>query len=274
MIYDIPTLGFIIVGAFLCELIDSSLGMMYGTILSPVLIIAGLDPLVVVPSILFSQAIGGFVASIRHQQLNNVNFSVKKDIMNRLYELGYLETFKRSTTRDLKVAFVVTSFGIIATVISALIAINIPTVVLKMYIGILVCSIGIVLLLRSKFNFTWKKILGIGILSAFNKGISGGGFGPVVTSGQLISGRDSKESIGVTTLSEAPICIAGFLTYLLKNGLSTWDLIFPLTIGASIGAVIGPYITKKFKSEKKIRLSLGILVTFLGIWTLIKTCLV
>jgi len=260
--------------AFICELIDSSLGMLYGTILSPVLIIMGYDPLVVVPSILFSQAIGGIIASIVHHRLKNVDFTIKEDIMERLSDLGYIEAFRRSTTRDLKVVFVVTCFGILSTIIAVLISISIPKVALKTYIGVLVLAMGIILLLRSRFNFSWRKILGIGILSAFNKGISGGGFGPVVTAGQLVSGRGSKESIGATTLSEAPICITGFLTYLIRNGLSTWNLVLVLTAGAIVGAIIGPHITTKFKSEKKLRLGLGILVTLLGIWTLIKTWLI
>ena len=99
--------------------------------------------------------------------------------MKRLSELGYIETFRRSTTRDLKVVFVVTSLGILVTIIAALTAISIPKVALKTYIGVLVLAMGIILLLRTRFNFSWKKILGIGILSAFNKGISGGGFGPM-----------------------------------------------------------------------------------------------
>lgn len=259
------------VAALLCEMIDSSLGMLYGTILSPFLIIMGFDPLVAVPSILFSQAIGGFIASIEHHRLKNVDFGIKEDVLKRLAELGYIETFRKSTTRDLKVVFVVTSFGIIATILAVFIAISIPKIVLKTYIGLLVLSMGIILILRSRFNFSWKKIFGIGILSAFNKGISGGGFGPVVTAGQLISGRKSKESIGATTLSEVPICLAGFLTYLIKNGLKTWDLVLALTAGAIIGAIIGPHITANFESEKKVRIWLGILVIAEGIWTLIKT---
>ena len=261
----------VLVAAFVCEMIDSSLGMLYGTILSPVLITAGFDPLVVVPSILFSQAFGGIIASIGHQRLKNVDFTIKEEVMKRLSDLGYIETFRKSTTRDLKVVFVVTCFGILATIIAALTAISIPKVALKTYIGVLVLVMGIILLLRTRFNFSWGKILGIGILSAFNKGISGGGFGPVVTSGQLISGRESKRSIGATALSEAPICITGFLTYLIRNGLSTWNLVLILTAGAIVGALIGPYITTKFKSEKRLRLGLGILVTSLGIWTLVKT---
>ena len=48
--------------AFVCEYIDSAIGMGYGTILSPLLIIMGFDPLVAVPAILLSQAFGGLSA--------------------------------------------------------------------------------------------------------------------------------------------------------------------------------------------------------------------
>lgn len=263
----------IILAAFACELVDASLGMMYGTILAPVLIIAGFDPLVVVPSILFSQAIGGFIASMGHHRVRNVDFSVESEVVGKLSELGYIDTFKTSVSTDLKVVFAVVCLGVLATVIAAVTAVSIPKVALKTYIGVLVLAMGTILLLRTKFEFSWKKILGIGILSAFNKGISGGGFGPVITSGQMISGRQSKSSIGSTTLAEAPICIAGFLAYLVKKGMPTWNLIFLLTAGAIVGALIGPYITAKFESEKKLRIGLGVMVTILGIWTIAKTWL-
>lgn len=271
---DIGKLILVLFAAFVCELIDSSLGMLYGTILSPVLIIAGFDPLLVIPSILFSQAIGGFVASIGHHRLKNVDFSIEKDLVRRLSDLGYVEVFRRGTSKDLKVVFIVTCIGILATITAALTAICIPKIVLKTYIGVLVLVMGIILLSRARFNFSWWKIFGLGILSAFNKGISGGGFGPVVTAGQLISGREGKRSIGATALSEAPICITGFLTYLIRNGLSRWDFALILTAGAIGGAMIGPHITAKVKSERKLRQGLGILVTLLGIWTLAKTWLI
>ena len=261
----------LIVAAFMCELIDSSLGMCYGTILSPLLLIAGYEPLAVVPSILFSQAIGGLVASRIHHALRNVDFSIESGVMKRLEDLGYIESFRRSTSRDLKVVFAVTTLGVIATVIAALTAISVPKTALKTYIGILILAMGIVLLLRSRFEFSWRRILGIGVLSAFNKGISGGGFGPVVTSGQMMCGRRSRNSIGATALSEAPICIVGFLTYLIRKGIPRWDLVLLLSLGAIVGAIIGPHITAKFKAEEKIRVGLGILVTLLGLWTLVKT---
>ncbi len=265
----------IVSGALICEFIDASMGMMYGTILSPVLIIAGFEPVVVVPAILFSQALGGFTASIFHHQLKNVNLAVKsanpKVIIKKLSELGYIESFKRGTTKDFKVSMCVASLGVIATIIAVLIAINISKSALKTYIGILVVAMGVILLFGPEFKFSWKKMLAIGILSAFNKGISGGGFGPVVTSGQLIAGRDGKSSIGATTFAEAPICIAGFLTFLITKGISNWNLVILLSTGALIGAPLGALLTSKFKSEKRLRTGLGLLTLALGIWILIKT---
>ena len=50
-----PQLIFLCLLATIGEFIDSGLGMMYGTILSPLLILIGYSPEVVIPSILFSQ---------------------------------------------------------------------------------------------------------------------------------------------------------------------------------------------------------------------------
>jgi hypothetical protein len=265
----------LIMGALLCEFIDSSLGMLYGTIFSPVLIIAGFDPILVVPSILFSQAIGGFTASIFHHRLKNADFTLKiknpRYVADRLAKLGYKETFNRGTTQDLKVAICITSLGIFAAIFATLIAVNIPKVALKTYIGVLAVLMGIIVLSRMNFKFSWKKILGIGILSAFNKGISGGGFGPVVTAGQIISGRDGKGSIGATTLAEAPICMAGFLAYLLTKGISNWSFVFLLSSGAIMGAILGPFFTARFKSKEKLKIVLGFLTLGLGIFVLINT---
>lgn len=264
----------ILVMAFFCEWLDSALGMGYGTILSPVLIIMGFNPLVSIPAILISQAFGGLTASIFHHQFGNVSFNAK--------------------SKDLKIVFVITSFGIIATIFAAIISINLPKVVLKTYIGVLVLVMGIITLRNSKFNFSWKKMIGIGIVSAFNKGLSGGGFGPVVTSGQILAGQRHKGAIGVTTLTEAPICIIGFLTYLIVRSIGEfngsvmsvsvseffskmfspkmfqWELILALILGSVLVAPFGAFTTRSLKKEK-MHLILGILIIILGIGTLIKT---
>jgi uncharacterized protein len=261
----------LIAGGFGAELLDASLGMLYGTILSPVLIIAGYDPLVVVPSILLTQAMAGLVAAVGHHRLRNADFSIDNSAIKKRVGGSFVATLRRAVAEDSKVVLVVSSLGVAASVGAAFIATSIPKVVLSTYIGVLVLVMGVVLVSKSTFRFSWRKVLAIGALSAFNKGLSGGGFGPVVTAGQLISGRGSRGAIGATTLSEAPICIAGFLIYLLRNEMSSWDLVLFLGIGAILGAIIGPYITAHFRSEKAIRAGLGVLVLALGAWTLVNT---
>jgi len=260
--------------AFICEFIDSSLGMGYGTILAPVLIIMGFEPLVAVPAILISQAFGGFTASVFHHRFENVDF--------------------HPDSRDLKIALIITSCGIAATIVAALISINIPKIILKAYIGVLVTAMGLVVLRNCSFVFSWKKIVGVGVLSAFNKGLTGGGFGPVVTGGQIMSGQHHRGAIGVTTLSEAPICTVAFFTYMIGRVVSEiktpvmklsvndffrlmfshkifpWELILALFLGSILVAPFGAFTTRALKREK-LHILLGVLITTLGVWTLIKT---
>jgi len=259
--------------AFFAELLDSSLGMMYGTILSPLLIIVGFDPFVVIPSILLSQAMGGLIAAIFHHKHDNADFRPKttnpRIIVNKIKELGLIETFKRGFSRDFKIAFVVSILGMLTTVLAVFIAVSISKVFLKAYIGVLVLAMGVILLSRMRFKFTWKKILAIGLLSSFNKGLSGGGFGPVVTSGQMIAGNSPKKSIAATTLSEAPICFVGFLTYALVKGFNNWTFLAVLSMGAIIAAPLGALLTKRM-NEKMMRPLLGILALCLGAWMITK----
>ncbi len=260
--------------AFSCEFIDSALGMGYGTILTPILLILGFDPLVAVPAILLSQAFGGFFASIFHHHFENVSF--------------------RADSKDMKIFLIISGFGIVATVTAALISVHLPPVVLKTYIGGLVTVMGLIIFSGKTFRFSWKKMIALGIVSAFNKGISGGGFGPVVTAGQIMSGQDHKGAIGTTTLAEAPICITGFLTYLItrvvRNAPSPlmdmpiknlfaemfsakifqWELILALLIGSVLVAPFGAFTTRKLNA-RRIHHPLGLFIMSLGCWTLIKT---
>lgn len=259
--------------AFISEFVDASMGMGYGTILAPVLILMGIPPLIAVPSVLLSQAFGGGVAAIFHHKFRNADFDIKSP--------------------DTKVAMVIVSLGIISTILAACIAINIPSIYVKAYIGILVTVMGIIISSNRKFTFSWKKILGIGVLSSFNKAISGGGFGPVVTAGQMISGQDSKKSIAITTLTEVPICLIAFVVYciglmvketgmnilhmsvpeffsvLFSGAIFSWELTLALILGSILVAPLGSLTTKIIRTERLSRI-VGIIVIILGVLMLVK----
>lgn len=239
----------IIVLAFICGYLDSSLGMGYGTILAPVLLILGFEPLLVIPSILLSETFTGLSAAIFHSNMKNCDFTIKE--------------------KNAKIVIIISSLGIFATIMSVIVTTHLPKIIIYSYIGLLVIIMGVILIIRKKFNFSWKKIQLIGILSAFNKSISGGGFGPVVTTGQIVSGRGVKDSIGVTTACEAPICIVGFFTYYLLSGFSDFTLAAFLCIGGIFATPIGAFGTTKIKNETIARRAIGLLVIILGSFMLI-----
>lgn len=260
--------------ALFCEWIDSALGMGYGTILSPLLIFLGFPTLLVVPSILITQAFGGLTAAIFHHKHGNADFSIKsknpKYITGKIKEYGLIKAFKKGFSEDLKTVAILTSFGIAATIIATFVAVNISKTALNTYIGILVTIMGLFILTGFTFVYSTGKMFVVGAVSAFNKGMSGGGFGPVVTGGQIVLGQDHKKAIGCTTAAEPLICITGFIAYMFLKGISDWSLIVSLGLGAIIAGTIGPLTTKKI-NKKTLKLTVGLLMLVLGILTLLKT---
>ena len=247
---NLSILAIIICIAFICALIDSSLGMGYGTLMSPILLLLGFDIFLVVPSVLFSQIITGFSASFLHHRFNNCNLKIHE--------------------KNFRIVLTLTILGVIASIISVFIALNIPKLLIITYTGLLVLAIGFILLLKKRFKYTPGTIEVFGILSAFNKSISGGGFGPVITAGQVISGRDAKESIGVSIASEFAISIAGFTMYILLNGPINFLLPIILAISGVIATPLGTFGTKKIQNEEKARMAIGSVCILLGILILIK----
>jgi hypothetical protein len=229
----------------LAEVIDSGLGMMYGTLLAPFLILAGIDPKTAVPAVLISQAVGGAVAAVRHHMLDNANFS--------------LDTKK---SRDLANAFIVISVGILGVLLGSFCAISISKQHVQFYIAILVLFVSIFLLLNIRLRFSNTKMVFISLVSAFNKALSGGGYGPFMTSSQITIGQQEKKSISITTFAEVPICVSAFVIYCLQRSVD-WKLSGILCVGAAIGGFIGPLMTKHM-NLKALRISVAILALICG----------
>lgn len=264
-----PTLFAVIaIIALLCEYVDASIGMGYGTALSPILLMMGLSPLQVVPSVLLGQLVGGLAGGFFHHRLGNISLDFRRDeaIKKRLRGLGYMP---RSV--DSKVIFILAICGFVGALAAVFFALNIPTVALKTYIGIMVLGIGIVILIRRnrERNLSWRGLIGIGLISAFNKGASGGGYGPLVTGGQIISGREARSSIGSTTFAEGLVCIVAFVSYVVLKGDIYWTLAAATSIGSVIAAPFAAMTVKRIDSQK-LKIVIGIATSLLGALTIAK----
>ena len=250
-IYGIQIFLLISLLAFICELIDSSLGMGYGTTLTPVLLIFGFNPLTIVPSILLSELITGITAGLAHHKAGNV-------------------CFKRGSVH-LNICVVLALCSIIGASIAVFLAINIPSIWLKTYIGLIVLGMGILIILtiNKEYKFSWKKITGLGLIAAFNKGMSGGGYGPVVTGGQILSGVKGNNAVGITSMAEGLTCVVGVIVFILSPELVNWLLAPSLIIGALLSVPFSTIIVKKLPT-KALKISIGLITLILGIVTLIN----
>ena len=241
----------VIILAFFCELVDSTLGMGYGTTLTPVLLGLGFGALAIVPCILLSELFTGIAAGVAHHKAGNVNF-------------------KRGSIH-LKIAIVLALCSIVGATIAVFIAVSIPKLWLNIYIGLMVLLMGIIILINinKDLKFSWKKIVGLGSIAAFNKGMSGGGYGPVVTGGQILSGVKGNNAVGITSLAEGLTCVVGVIVFILTPGYVDWSLAPSLVIGAMLSVPFSTLIVKKMPT-KGLKISIAVLTLALGAYTLIK----
>ncbi|MCL0064545.1 sulfite exporter TauE/SafE family protein [Dehalococcoidia bacterium] len=254
--------------AFSCMYLDASIGMGYGTALTPLLLLLGFPPLAVVPAVLLGQVVGGLVGGLAHHLVGNINLDFRHDekIKERLRGFGYMP---RSI--DAKVVFLLVSCGIIGAVIGVLTAVNIPDIVLTAYIGVMVLGIGVVILVRGnrKAKLSWEGLAGVGLLGAFNKGIWGGGYGPLVTGGQIISGREVRSSVGSGAVAEAIVSVVGFLGYMLAVGHILWSLAGAIAIGSVVAAPFAALTVRRIGSQR-LTFIVGLVALILGISTLAR----
>jgi len=261
--------------AFLAEYMDSTLGMGYGTTLTPLLLLLGFEPLEIVPSILLSELITGLLAGFTHHSVGNVDFRPKtmniKKTIRSLKELGIFESCRKGIPLHLKVALLVATCSIVGILAAVFLVISLPKFYLKIYICLLILAIGIVILisLNKSYSFSWKKIAFLGLIASFNKGVSGGGYGPVVTGGQILSGVNGKNAVGITSLAEGLTCLVGVLTYLFIHISINWILAPYLVIGGIISVPLSVYTVREMKT-KTLRKIIGILTILLGLFTLGK----
>jgi len=237
--------------ALVCEFVDSTLGMGYGTTLTPLLLLLGFDPLQVVPAVLVSELITGLAGAISHNEAGNLD--LKKGSMH------------------LKIAVVLGLCSMVGAVIGVNLAVNISKDTLKLIIGIIVLGVGIVILLtRGKnFKFSWKKILALGLVASFNKALSGGGYGPLVMGGQLVSGVEGKPAIGITSLAEGLTCLVGVILFIIAGEFTDLSLAVALALGAICSLPFCAYTVRKMTQDWLV-MAIALLTIILGGWTLYK----
>jgi uncharacterized membrane protein YfcA len=253
MALDLFALILMVTLGFVAAFVDSSFGMGYG-MLTPILIILGFDSFIVVPVLLLSQMVAGFSGTIFHSIYGNVELD-------------------SSEKKDVKVTILFTFTGMAGMIFAVILAINLREWFIMLYIGIMIIIVGFIMFQKTQFKFAWWKLYFISGIASFNKAISGGGYGPIATSGQLLSGRAHNEAVAVTSFSEAFLSGFGFLLYFIFEGfrdiIFMFQLILIMVISGIIATPLGALLTKKL-SEDKGEKTIAVISIVLGIITIIR----
>lgn len=234
------------------EFVDSSLGMGYGTALTPVLMLLfGFELHQIVPCILLSEFLSGAAAGLMHHRDGNVDFVRDKQA--------------RWTVLTLSVLSVI---GVIAGV--KLATCGIPKDVVKTLVATIILVVGIITLVtaRRRFQYRPRHMIVLGAVAAFNKALSGGGYGPLVTAGQVVSGLSPKQAIAITSMAESFTCLAGLLTYMAVSAFGTehrpdWSLALPMALGALMSVPIATTVVRRL-NETFLRTIVGAVTCLLA----------
>jgi hypothetical protein len=251
---EIPMLIILIILGFIASYVDNAFGMGFGT-LTPILTALGFDPIIIVPVILISQMSAGLSGSVFHAIFQNVKIETEE-------------------TRDVKITLLLTLAGMLGMTIAIFLAINLNQLIVNVYIGVMIFAVGLLMVKEVGFQFSWKKMYAISGLASFNKAITGGGYGPITTSGQVISGRDLEESVATSVMSESVLSGYGFLLYFLFEGFSghlelTITLVVILVISAVIATPLGA-LTADHLNKRKAKQYIGYVSIILGVFTLFR----
>jgi len=253
---NLPPLTVLLVflAALCCEYVDSSLGMGYGTTLTPILLAAGFEPLQIVPCVLLSECLTGVTAGVMHHRDGNVDLLRDRKARGTAILLSILST--------------------VGAIVAVALAIRISKTYLTAGIGTIILLMGVVIVatIRRQLRYRPKHLIAIGAVAAFNKGLSGGGYGPLVTAGQVVSGVGPKQAVGITSLAEGLTSLVGVLAYVIACRHLDWSLAVPLAAGALLSVPIATLTVRRLP-EGVIRGVVGVLTIALGLLTLSRLLL-
>ncbi|MEI7582403.1 sulfite exporter TauE/SafE family protein [Runella sp.] len=247
--FDSDLVFYLLVGIG-AQLVDGSLGMGYGATATSFLLTLGVPPAVSSTSVHLSEMFTTGASAISHFKFKNIN---------------------KKLFRTLLIP------GVIGSIIGAyLLSDVIDGNVIKPYISAYMVVLGCIIVSKGiKKNNVKKPTKRLGVLAIFGgfmDAVGGGGWGPIVTSTLIGRGRDPRYTIGSVNAAEFAVAFASGVTFLLFEGINSWQVVLGLMVGGMIAAPFGAYLVNKV-NRKPLMVIVGLLVIFLGLRVVLKAIL-
>lgn len=234
----------------MAQMIDGALGMAYGATSSSLLLGLGVSPAMTSTSVHVAEVFTTGASGIAHFKLGNVN---KKLFLHLLIP------------------------GMIGAVIGAyLLSDKIDGNVIKPFMSAYLMILGLLILRkalqRNKPKSKTRRLGPLAFFGGFMDAVGGGGWGPIVTSTLLSKGRTVHYTIGSVNAAEFFISVSSAGTFLLFNGVDSWQVIIGLILGGVIASPFAAILVRKMK-RKPLMIMVGVLVILMSLRTIIMSLL-
>ena len=244
-----PEFFIFVVGGFIAQMIDGSLGMAYGVSASTFLLSFGVPPAAASASIHTAEIFTSGISGLSHLKFQNVN----KKLFRSLLIPGILGAIGG--------AYILSSFEEYNYIVRPIVA------TYTLALGIIIIKKAITV---RKGKTKTKNIHALAGFGGFMDSIGGGGWGPIVASTLIAKGRSPRYTIGSVNLAEFFVSLASSLTFFLTIGISYLQIIAGLVLGGALAAPIAAHLTRKLP-VKKMLIIVGIVVIIVSIRLIVKS---
>jgi uncharacterized membrane protein YfcA len=213
-----------IAGGFIAQMIDGALGMAYGVTATTFLLSVGITPAAASASVHASEVFTSGVSGYMHLKFGNVNSKLFKTLVIP---------------------------GIIGAILGAYVLSSLEeySTYIKPIVSIYTLFLGVIIIRKALIKRMEKRQLKrVGVLALFGgylDSIGGGGWGPIVSSTLIASGRHPKYTIGSVNLTEFFVSLASSITFFTVIGLGYWQVIIGLILGGIVAAPIAAKLANK-----------------------------
>lgn len=242
-----PEFFYFLLAGFVAQMIDGALGMAYGVTATTFLMSVGISPLHATASVHSSEIFTSGVSGYMHLKFGNINSKLFKAVLIP--------------------GVIGAALG--AWVISELSSFETYAKALQPIISVYTAFLGFLIISKAlKKRIEKKPIKKIGLLAwtgGFLDSIGGGGWGPIVNSTLIASGRHPRYTIGSVNLAEFFVSFASSVVFALYVGLGNYGMvILGLILGGSIAAPIAAHLAQRLP-VKTMMVLVGIVVILVSL---------
>lgn len=230
---------------FAAQLVDSTLGMAFGTLSSSLLLAIGFPPQALSATVHVAEIFSGGASALSHYRLKNIDLALIK-----------------------KLALP----AVLGAVMGAGLVSFVSNAALKPFIAGYFVLIGMVVMIKvfapNLIGLLKVKTRSLGFLGGFLDAFGGAGWGEVVSSGLVLKGRDVRTAVGSLNVVEFIITATISLVFLMTIGITHWQAALMVALGGMCAAPLGAYACKRVPA-KPLMFGVGLVIVLVGLKTLL-----